>query len=65
MNAIIARNQITEGGPIILYHVENKLSETAHQSSSTLVLYMKRLQQVARDSGIVIPPTSNKKGERA
>jgi hypothetical protein len=30
INSIIARNQITEGGPIILYQVENELSETAH-----------------------------------
>ena len=65
INSIIARNQITEGGPIILYQVENELSETAHQSNNTLVLYMKQLEQVARDSGIVVPLTSNEKGERA
>ncbi|THX59120.1 hypothetical protein D6D06_02345, partial [Aureobasidium pullulans] len=65
LNSIIARNQITEGGPIILYQIENELSETSHQPNNTLVLYMEQLEQAARDSGIVIPLTSNEKGERS
>lgn len=65
INTVIAKNQITNGGPVILYQVENELSETVHQPNNTLVEYMEQLETVARNSGIVVPLTSNEKGERS
>ncbi|KEQ98433.1 glycoside hydrolase family 35 protein [Aureobasidium subglaciale EXF-2481] len=65
LNKILVKNQITEGGPIILYQIENELSETVHKADNTLVLYMEQIEQVVKDSGIVVPTTSNEKGQRA
>ncbi|KAL1304118.1 hypothetical protein AAFC00_000549 [Neodothiora populina] len=65
LSAVIARNQITEGGPVILYQIENELSETVHQADNTLVVYMEQIEEAARDAGIVVPFTSNEKGQRA
>ncbi|OJD34859.1 glycoside hydrolase family 35 protein [Diplodia corticola] len=61
---IIARNQITEGGPVILVQVENELTESRHVADDPLVLYMEQLKQAFRDHGIVVPFTSNEKGMR-
>lgn len=62
---ILAANQITEGGPVILYQIENELQETVHQANNTLVLYMDQIEQASRDVGIVVPFTSNEKGQRS
>lgn len=62
--AIIARNQITEGGPVILVQVENELTESRHVANDPLVLYMEQLKEAFRDNGIVVPFTSNEKGMR-
>jgi hypothetical protein len=62
---IIAKNQITNGGPVILNQIENELQETSHNSSNTLVLYMEQVESAFRNAGIVVPSTSNEKGERS
>ncbi|KAI4845463.1 hypothetical protein E4T45_07704, partial [Aureobasidium sp. EXF-8846] len=65
VNRILVKNQITEGGPIILYQIENELSETVHKADNTLVVYMEQLKKSVRDSGIVVPLMHNEKGQRA
>ena len=65
VNKILVKNQITEGGPIILYQIENELQETVHKADNTLVTYMEQLKKSVRDSGIVIPLTHNEKGQRS
>lgn len=65
IGTILARNQITEGGPVILYQVENELQETTHTAHSTLVLYMEQLEKASRDAGIVVPFISNEEGQRS
>jgi hypothetical protein len=65
VNKILVKNQITEGGPIILYQIENELSETVHKADNTLVTYMEQLKNSVQDSGIVVPLTHNEKGQRA
>lgn len=62
---IIARNQITNGGPVILAQVENELSETVYQADNTLVVYMEQLKKAFKDAGIVVPLTHNEKGFRS
>jgi hypothetical protein len=64
IGAIIAANQITNGGPVILNQVENELTQTAHSADNTLVRYMEQLKTAYRDAGIVVPFTSNEKGMR-
>ncbi|KAI3004067.1 CAZyme family GH35 [Aspergillus niger] len=61
---IIAANQITRGGPVILCQVENELQETTHEPNNTLVTYMEQLEAVIRDAGITVPTTHNEKGMR-
>lgn len=65
INAIIKRNQITEGGNAILYQIENELQETRHDPTNTLVVYMEQLENATRDAGIDIPFSSNEKGMRS
>ncbi|KAF2233323.1 glycoside hydrolase family 35 protein [Viridothelium virens] len=62
---ILAKNQITEGGPVILNQIENELQETAYSANNTLVLYMEQIEQAFREAGIIIPFSSNEKGERS
>ncbi|KAK8241216.1 putative beta-galactosidase C [Phyllosticta capitalensis] len=62
---ILARNQVTEGGPVLLVQVENELQETVHEANNTLVLYMEQIKKELRDVGIVVPFTSNEKGMRS
>lgn len=64
INAVLKANQITEGGPVILEQIENELQETVHEANNTLVVYMEQLENATRAAGIVIPFTSNEKGER-
>lgn len=61
---IIADNQITNGGPVILLQVENEYQETTHSSDATQVIHMEQLKSAYRDAGIVVPFTSNEKGMR-
>ncbi|CAK7214120.1 hypothetical protein SBRCBS47491_002041 [Sporothrix bragantina] len=62
---IIARNQITNGGPVILTQVENELTETRHSATDSLVVYMQQLEAAFRAAGIMSTPfTSNEKGMR-
>jgi hypothetical protein len=62
---IIAANQITNGGPVILNQIENELQETVHQANHTLVLYMEQIEKAFRDAGVIVPFTHNEKGMRA
>ncbi|RAR00432.1 glycoside hydrolase family 35 protein [Stemphylium lycopersici] len=65
VGAIIAENQITRGGPVVLAQVENELQETRHEPDNTLVLYMEQLKSAFKASGIVVPLTHNEKGFRS
>ena len=62
---IIAKNQITNGGPVILVQVENELQETTYSATNTLVLYMEQLEIAFKNSGITVPLTHNEKGMRS
>ncbi|KAE9985392.1 hypothetical protein BLS_008331 [Venturia inaequalis] len=64
VSAILAKNQITNGGPVIMNQVENELQETVHEASNTLVKYMEQLKKAYRDAGIVVPFMHNEKGMR-
>ncbi|KAF2641762.1 hypothetical protein P280DRAFT_448976 [Massarina eburnea CBS 473.64] len=65
IGAIIAKNQITNGGPVILAQVENELQETRYDANDTLVLYMEQLKTAFKESGVVVPLTHNEKGFRS
>jgi len=65
MGSILAKNQITNGGPVILDQIENELQETTHSPNNTLVLYMEQIERASRDAGIVVPLISNEKGQRS
>jgi len=65
INTILERNQITSGGPVILQQIENELQETTHSSTNTLVTYMEQLENATRTSGIIVPFSSNEKGQRS
>ncbi|KAJ5639594.1 uncharacterized protein N7484_007456 [Penicillium longicatenatum] len=62
---IIAANEITKGGPVILCQVENELQETSHNPNNTLVLYMEQLKTVLKHAGVTVPTTHNEKGMRS
>ncbi|KAJ9154763.1 Glycosyl hydrolase family 35 [Pleurostoma richardsiae] len=62
---IIAANQITNGGPVILNQIENELQETVHSADNTLVKYMEQIKAAFRDAGVVVPFTHNEKGMRS
>lgn len=64
IGSIIAANQITNGGPVILTQVENELTESVHSADNTLVKYMEQLKSAFRAAGIVVPFTHNEKGMR-
>jgi len=65
INAIIKKNQITNGGNAILYQIENELQETRHDPTNTLVIYMEQLENATRAAGITVPFISNEKGQRS
>ena len=65
VGAILEKNQITHGGPVILNQIENELQETVHSPTNTLVLYMEQIAQAWRDAGMVVPTFSNEKGMRS
>jgi hypothetical protein len=61
---IIAKNQITNGGPVIVNQIENEFTETTYKATGSDVLYMKQIQKAFKDAGIVVPSTHNEKGMR-
>lgn len=65
VGAIIAKNQITNGGPVILAQIENELSETQYDPNDTLVKYMEQLKTAFHEAGIVVPLSHNEKGFRS
>ncbi|KAL4896432.1 glycoside hydrolase superfamily [Aspergillus ambiguus] len=62
---IIAANQITYGGPVILNQHENELQETVYDAANTRVVYMEQIAAAFADAGIVVPSSHNEKGMRA
>ncbi|TDZ24227.1 putative beta-galactosidase C [Colletotrichum orbiculare MAFF 240422] len=62
---IIAANQITNGGPVILNQVENEYQETVYEADHTSVVYMEQLKNAFKDAGVVVPLTHNEKGMRS
>ncbi|KAJ5364416.1 beta-galactosidase C [Penicillium cataractarum] len=62
---IIADNQITNGGPVILNQHENELQETTHSATNTLVLYMEQIAAAFEEAGVIVPSSHNEKGMRA
>ncbi|KAK5676411.1 hypothetical protein LTS10_011224 [Elasticomyces elasticus] len=65
IDTILARNQVTEGGNVILHQIENELQETRYDPTNTLVKYMEQIENATREAGIVIPITHNEKGQRS
>ncbi|MEV0614172.1 beta-galactosidase [Nonomuraea sp. NPDC050404] len=53
INPIIARHQVTEGGPVVLYNAENEYQV------NTDAAYMQDIQDQARADGIEVPITTN------
>ncbi|MGN9841174.1 beta-galactosidase [Nonomuraea sp. H19] len=53
INPIIARHQVTDGGPVILYNAENEYQV------NTDAAYMQDIQDQARADGIDVPITTN------
>ncbi|KAL3424741.1 glycosyl hydrolase family 35 [Phlyctema vagabunda] len=65
IGAIIAANEITKGGPVIMNQVENELQETTYSPTNTLVLYMEQLKKAYLEAGITVPLSHNEKGQRS
>lgn len=65
VGVIIAKNQITNGGPVIMAQIENEYQETTYDPKATEVIYMEQLKKAFRDAGIVVPLSHNEKGMRA
>jgi beta-galactosidase GanA len=53
INPILARHQVTRGGSVLLYNVENEYAV------NTDAVYMQDLQDTARAAGIDVPITTN------
>ncbi|GAB1726245.1 hypothetical protein NU195Hw_g5330t1 [Hortaea werneckii] len=64
VDAIIAKNQITEGGNVIIIQMENELVEVRHDPDNTLVIYMEQLENATREAGVIVPTSHNEKGMR-
>ncbi|KAK7987585.1 Gti1/Pac2 family-domain-containing protein [Apiospora arundinis] len=64
---IIAANQITEGGPVILNQIENEYQQpgSPHNPDATQVTHMKQIEAAFRAAGVVVPFTHNEKGMRS
>lgn len=65
ISSILEKNQLSNGGNVILDQIENELQETRHDPTNTLVVYMEQIENATREAGIVIPFSSNEKGERS
>lgn len=59
INAIIAKAQITNGGPVILYQPENEYSTADPPVKFPDTSYMAAVEKQTRDAGIVVPFISN------
>lgn len=57
--ATIAKYQITNGGPIILYQPENEYSGSSGNVTFPDPVYMQYVLDQARNAGIVVPFISN------
>jgi hypothetical protein len=62
INEMIAKGQITNGGPVILYQPENEYSYPSNNITFPNYEYMAYVEQQARDAGIVVPFISNDAG---
>ncbi|KAF2201860.1 hypothetical protein GQ43DRAFT_414862 [Delitschia confertaspora ATCC 74209] len=65
VGAILERNQITKGGPVVMVQIENELQETNYDPNDTLVRYMEQLKTAFKEVGIVVPLSHNEKGMRS
>ncbi|KAK8048429.1 putative beta-galactosidase C [Apiospora phragmitis] len=67
IGCIIAANQITEGGPVILNQIENEYQQpgTPHTPGATQVTHMQQIEAAFRAAGLVVPFTHNEKGMRS
>lgn len=54
VDAIIAENQITNGGNVILIQMENELQETRHDPQDTRVIYMEQLINATREADVIV-----------
>ncbi|KAL1303466.1 hypothetical protein AAFC00_006849 [Neodothiora populina] len=59
MNSIIAKAQITNGGPVILYQPENEYTVSYELPEFPDAEYFSAVEAQARDAGIVVPFISN------
>ncbi|KAK7949744.1 (Trans)glycosidase [Apiospora saccharicola] len=65
---LIAANQITEGGPVILNQIENEYQQPGtpqHDPDATQVTHMRQIESAFRSAGVVVPFTHNEKGMRS
>jgi beta-galactosidase GanA len=61
---ILKKNQITQGGPVILNQLENELKQTGYSPSDSRTQYMEELKKAFREEGLVVPFTHNEAGMR-
>ncbi|KAH8830554.1 glycoside hydrolase family 35 protein [Flagelloscypha sp. PMI_526] len=59
VNHILAKNQITQGGPIILYQSENEYTNVQPPYTEDKVYEDSLIDLIVRDTGIVVPITTN------
>lgn len=61
MAKIIAKAQITEGGPVILFQPENEYSQADEELAPEFPdpVYWKAVEDQFRDNGIIVPMISN------
>ena len=59
IDKLIAKYQITNGGPIILYQPENEYTGAADGAKFPDPDYMQYVIDQARDAGVVVPTISN------
>jgi beta-galactosidase GanA len=55
--SILSKHQITNGGNLILFQIENEIGGQRTSSGAEnwpIIAYMKRLEQTGRESGLVI-----------
>ncbi|KAK1216622.1 hypothetical protein PQX77_020742 [Marasmius sp. AFHP31] len=62
INQIVAKHEITNGGPVILSQIENEICCQRNSDGSIntpIAEYMANLEQNARDNGVLIPIITN------
>lgn len=64
MSEIVAQHQITNGGNVFIYQIENEYgvqwkNVTSKTPNLPAAAYMEKLERVARESGIVVPLIHN------